>query len=282
MIDTHCHIDDEQYAAEFDAFIQSQKAAGVEAILVPGVNADSLHTVPAICARYPNYLFPAVGVHPEEIREDWREVLDNIERVLFEGDAIYGVSTACAGSELGKFSTETHIKGVSTRWIAIGEIGLDYHFDVTYKEEQKLAFRRQLDWALHLDLPAMIHSRDATEDMLTILKEYTPKGLRGVMHCFSGSHEVAEQIVKMGLYLGIGGVITFKNAKLAEHLQGIPLEHIVLETDAPWMAPTPYRGKRNEPAWMIYVAAKLAEVYGVSVDEIVAQTTKNAKRLFGL
>ncbi len=253
MIDTHCHIDDEQYAAEFDAFIQSQKAAGIEAILVPGVNADSLQTVPAICARYPNYLFPAVGVHPEEIREDWNVVLDSIEQSL---------------------DTE--------KWIAIGEIGLDYHFDVTYKEEQKLAFRRQLDWALQLDLPVMIHSRDATEDMLTILREYTPKGLRGVMHCFSGSHEVAEQIVKMGLYLGIGGVITFKNAKLAEHLQGIPLEYILLETDAPWMAPTPYRGKRNEPAWMIYVATKLAEVYGLSVDEIVAQTTKNAKRLFGL
>ncbi len=253
MIDTHCHIDDEQYAAELDAFIQSQKAAGVEAIFVPGVNADSLHTVPAICARYPNYLFPAVGVHPEEIREDWNVVLDSIEQSL---------------------DTE--------KWIAIGEIGLDYHFDVTYKEEQKLAFRRQLDWALQLDLPVMIHSRDATEDMLTILREYTPKGLRGVMHCFSGSHEVAEQIVKMGLHLGIGGVITFKNAKLAEHLQGIPLEYILLETDAPWMAPTPYRGKRNEPAWMIYVAAKLAEVYGLSVDEIVAQTTKNAKRLFGL
>ncbi len=253
MIDTHCHIDDEQYAAEFDAFIQSQQEAGVEAILVPGVNLESLTTVPAVCGRYPGYLFPAVGVHPEEIREDWREVLDEIAPAL----------------ETGK-------------WIAIGEIGLDYHFDVTYKEEQKLAFRRQLDWALRLDLPAMIHSRDATEDMLTILREYTPKGLRGVMHCFSGSHEVAEQIVKMGLYLGIGGVITFKNAKLAEHLHGIPLERIVLETDAPWMAPTPYRGKRNEPAWMIYVAAKLAEVYGLSVEEIVAQTTENAKRLFGL
>ncbi len=261
LIDTHCHIDDEQYAAEFDAFIQSQKEAGVEAILVPGVNLESLERVPAVCGRYPDYLFPAIGVHPEEIREDWSEVLDKIEDVLFERDAIYGVST---------------------RWIAIGEIGLDYHFDVTYKEEQKLAFRRQLDWALRLDLPAMIHSRDATEDMLTILREYTPKGLRGVMHCFSGSHEVAEQIVKMGLYLGIGGVITFKNAKLAEHLQGIPLERIVLETDAPWMAPTPYRGKRNEPAWMIYVAAKLAEAYNVSVDEIIALTTANAKKLFGL
>ncbi len=275
MIDTHCHIDDEQYAAEFDAFIRSQQAAGVEAILVPGVNLESLERVPAVCGRYPGYLFPAVGVHPEEIREDYLSVLSQIEDVLFGGDAMYGVSTV--GSD-----EETRIKGVSTRWIAIGEIGLDYHFDVTYKEEQKLAFRRQLDWALRLDLPVMIHSRDATEDMLTILREYAPKGLRGVMHCFSGSHEVAEQIVKMGLYLGIGGVITFKNAKLAEHLQGIPLEHIVLETDAPWMAPTPYRGKRNEPAWMIYVAAKLAEVYGLSVEEIVAQTTENAKRLFGL
>ncbi len=251
MIDTHCHIDDEQYAAEFDAFIRAQQEAGVEAILVPGVNLESLKKVPAICAQYPNYLFPAVGVHPEEIKEDWAEVLDKI--------------TPCVNRK---------------DWIAIGEIGLDYHFDVTYKEEQKLAFRRQLDWALQHNLPAMIHSRDATEDMLVILKEYTAKGLRGVMHCFSGSHEVAEQIVKMGLYLGIGGVITFKNAKLAEHLQGIPLERIVLETDAPWMAPTPYRGKRNEPAWMVYVAAKLAEVYALPLETIIAETTQNARRLF--
>ncbi len=282
MIDTHCHIDDEQYATEFDAFIRSQQEAGVEAILVPGVNLESLKTVPAICERYPDYLFPAIGLHPEEIKDDWEIVLNQIEDVLFNPHGI--------------FSPRGDKRGA----IAIGEIGLDYHFDVTYKEEQKLAFRRQLDWALQLNLPAMIHSRDATEDMLNILKEYTsPQGeavsrivssvqwsvskvrpLRGVMHCFSGSHEVAEQIVKMGLYLGIGGVITFKNAKLAEHLQGIPLEHIVLETDAPWMAPTPYRGKRNEPAWMVYVAAKLAEVYNMSVEEIIAATTANARRLF--
>ncbi len=250
MLDTHCHIDDEQYAEGFDAFIAEQKAAGVEAILVPGVGLRSLETVPAVCARYPEYLFPAMGLHPEEVREDWEEII----------------------SQLIAHSPE-HL-------IAIGEIGLDYHFDVTYKEEQKLAFRRQLDWALQLNLPVMVHSRDATEDMLIILNEYAPKGLRGVMHCFSGSHEVAEQYIKLGLCLGIGGVITFKNAKLAEHLQGIPLERIVLETDAPWMAPTPYRGKRNEPAWMIYVAAKLAEVYSVSVEEIIQQTTRNARELF--
>ncbi len=253
LIDTHCHIDDEQYAATFDAFIRAQQEAGVEAILVPSVNVESLETVPAVCERYPDYLFPAVGLHPEEVREDWSEVLDKLETALD-----------------------------STPWIAIGEIGLDYHFDVTYKAEQQLAFRRQLDWALRLNLPAMIHSRDATEDMILILKEYTAKGLRGVMHCFSGSHEVAEQIVKMGLYLGIGGVITFKNAKLAEHLQGIPLERILLETDAPWMAPTPYRGKRNEPQWMVYVAAKLAEVYNLPLETIIQETTNNAQALFSL
>ncbi len=251
MRDTHCHIDDEQYQEAFDAFIQSQKEAGVEAIYVPGVNEKSLTTVPAVCARYPDYLFPAMGLHPEDVREDWAAVLDRMEQAL----------TQC-------------------KWIAIGEIGLDYHFDTTYKEEQKLAFRRQLDWALQMNLPVMIHSRDATEDMLGIMKEYIPKGLRGVMHCFSGSKEVAEQWVKMGLYLGIGGVITFKNCKLAEHLEGIPLEHILLETDAPWMAPVPYRGKRNEPAWMIHVANRLAEVYQVPVERIIQQTTLNAQRLF--
>ncbi len=262
MIDTHCHIDDEQYAAEFDAFIQAQKDAGVEAILVPGVNAESLKTVPAVCKRYPDYLFPAIGVHPEEIKEDWSEMLDKIEEQL-----THSLTSPPAG-------------GVGGGFIAIGEIGLDYHFDTTYKEEQKQAFRRQLDWALQLNLPVMIHSRDATEDMLGILNEYAPKGLRGVMHCFSGSHEVAERYVQLGLYLGIGGVITFKNAKLAEHLQGIPLERIVLETDAPWMAPTPYRGKRNEPQWMVYVAAKLAEVYNLPLETIIAETTRNARHLF--
>ena len=162
--------------------------------------------------------------------------------------------------------------------IAIGEIGLDYHWDTTFKEQQHEALREQMRWAEQYHLPVMIHSRDATEDTLKILREFP--SVKGVMHCFSGSHEVAKQVVDMGYYLGIGGVLTFKNCKLAEHLVGIPLERLVLETDAPYMAPVPYRGKRNESRWMRYVIEKLAEVYNCSPERVNEVTTANAKALF--
>ena len=251
MIDTHAHIDDPQYAEELDAFIAQQKAEGVEAILVPGVDTENIDAVQAICKRFPGYLFPAIGLHPENITADWKSQLSTI-----------------------------HSQLSTNKYIAIGEIGLDYHFDTTYKLEQQAALRRQLTWATERNLPVMIHSRDATEDCLNILREF-PK-LCGVMHCYSGSNETAKQIIKMGLYLGIGGVITFKNAKLRDNLIDIPLERLVLETDAPYMAPVPYRGKRNESRWMKYVADVLAEVYHTTFEHIDAVTTSNAKTLFGL
>ncbi|MCI7575485.1 MAG: TatD family hydrolase [Bacteroidales bacterium] len=256
MIDTHAHIDDEQYAPELETFIQRQKNAGVEAILVPGVNLSSLLTVPAVCDLFPGYCYPAIGLHPEEVKGTDEQIQSVLQQLR---DAL------------------------STRpWIAIGEIGLDYHFDITYKEQQQFVFRTQLDWAIERDLPVMIHSRDATEDCLRILKEYTPKGLRGVMHCFSGSAEVAKIITGMGLYLGIGGVITFKNAKLADNIAAIPLSKILLETDAPYLAPVPYRGQRNESSYMHFVALRLAQVYQTTVEDIKNVTTINAKNLFQL
>lgn len=258
MIDTHCHIDDPQYAEELDAFLRAQREDGVEAILVPGVEAVTTQDVLDVCAKYPGYLFPALGLHPENVKEDWREQLATI-----------------------KAAVDNHLVSKSNpRLVAIGEIGLDYHWDVSFKEQQHEALREQMRWAEQYDLPVMIHSRDATEDTLNILREFP--SVKGVMHCFSGSHEVAEQVVKMGYYLGIGGVLTFKNCKLAEHLEGIPLEALVLETDAPYMAPVPYRGKRNESRWMVYVAERLAQVYECSVEHVIEQTTANAKALFGI
>ena len=162
--------------------------------------------------------------------------------------------------------------------LAIGEIGLDYHWDTTFKEQQHEALREQMRWAEQYHLPVMIHSRDATEDTLKILREFPT--VKGVMHCFSGSHEVAQQVVEMGYYLGIGGVLTFKNCKLAEHLVGIPLERLVLETDAPYMAPVPHRGKRNESRWMWYVVERLAQVYNCTPEHVNEVTTANAKALF--
>ena len=251
MIDTHAHIDDPQYADDLDAFLALQKAEGVEAILVPGVDVTTIEPVLTICQRYPNVLYPGIGLHPENVQADWREQLAVMQDSL-----------------------------KTNNYIAIGEIGLDYHFDTTYKAEQQEALRIQLGWAMERDLPVMIHSRDATEDCLNILREFP--GLRGVMHCYSGSNETAKQIIKMGLYLGIGGVITFKNSKLRNNLDGIPLERLVLETDAPYMAPVPYRGQRNESRWMRYVADVLAEVYHTTFEHIDEVTTTNAKKLFNL
>jgi TatD DNase family protein len=250
MIDTHAHIDDPQYAEHFDDFIAAQKAAGVTAILVPGTELDSLTAVPKVCERYPDYLFPAIGLHPENVGADYKDVLDRMEAAL-----------------------DKH------PWIAIGEIGLDYHFDTTYKSEQQDAFRRQLRWAVERNLPVMIHSRDATEDCLDILRE---TNVRGVMHCYSGSYETARQIIDLGLYLGIGGVLTFKNCKLRETLARIPLSSLVLETDAPYMAPVPHRGQLNESRFMVHVVDMLADIYCTTPAGIDAVTTANAKALFGI
>lgn len=258
MIDTHCHIDDPQYADDLTAFLAAQREGGVEAILVPGVDKTSVEDVLKVCDQYPEYLFPALGLHPENVKEDWREQLATIK--------------AAVDARMRQLST------IKSNLVAIGEIGLDYHWDVTFKEQQHEALREQMRWAEQYDLPVMIHSRDATEDTLNILREF--QTVKGVMHCFSGSHEVAKQVIDMGYYLGIGGVLTFKNCKLAEHLVGIPLERLVLETDAPYMAPVPHRGKRNESKWMWHVVERLAEVYQCSVNHVNEVTTANAKRLF--
>lgn len=263
MIDTHCHIDDPVYAEELDALIRRQKEGGVSCILVPGVNEASCRTVPEVCAKYPDYLLPALGLHPEDVRANWQEQLRVIRETIDRMPYL----------------------------VAIGEIGLDYHFSEEYKEEQKAALREQLDWAIEKQLPVMIHARDAAQDTLDIIKEAVAKSggkLKGVLHCFSGSYEIAQAYVRMGWYLGIGGVLTFKNCKLGDTLTGngthpaIPLEQLVLETDAPYMAPVPYRGKTNESRWMDYVAAKLAELYQVEKNTVICATNRAAKALFGL
>ena len=269
MIDTHCHIDDPQYAEGLDAFLAEQRQDGVETILVPGVDKTSVKDVLEVCDRYPDYLFPALGLHPENVKEDWQEQLQTLKAAVDARmtNSPQGVPYSIAERPISN-------KGL----IAIGEIGLDYHWDTTFKEQQQEALREQMRWAEQYHLPVMIHSREATEDTLHILREFPT--VKGVMHCFSGSHEVAQQVVDMGYYLGIGGVLTFKNCKLAEHLVGIPLERLVLETDAPYMAPVPHRGKRNESRWMRYVAERLAEVYNCSPEHVNEVTTANAKALF--
>lgn len=267
MIDTHCHIDDPQYQP-LEEYLQTQKEGGVEAIIVPATTAASSKAILELCSTIHLPTYPSVGLHPEEVGPDYSSQLDEIESF---SEAVFQHSGLSAKGGLS--AQRSPIK-------AIGEIGLDYHFSTDYKAEQQLAFRRQLRWAKQYDLPVIVHSRDATEDCLRILREEDIHC--GVMHCFSGSHETAEQIIQMGLYLGIGGVITFKNCKLKDALVGIPLERLVLETDGPYMAPVPHRGQRNESRWMRYVMEVLAEVYNCSVEHVEEVTTANAKALFRL
>ena len=258
MIDTHIHIDEEAYAADREEVIARQREAGVEAMIVPGVNARSIDGILDICRRHKGFCFPALGFHPQDVKEDWQEQWAIIEKAIREHR-----------DEL----------------VAIGEIGFDYYWDTTYKEAQREVLQRQLDLAKELNLPVMIHNREATEDTLKILKLQIEDcrfahPLRGVVHCFNGSKEVAKQILDLGMYLGIGGVLTFKNCKLFETLEVVPLDRIVLETDGPYLAPTPHRGERNESRLMIFVVQRLAQIYEKTPEEIIAQTTKNARALF--
>ena len=253
MIDTHCHIDEEAFAPDREEVIARQRENGVEAMIVPGVNVASIETVLEVCHRHPGYCYPALGLHPEDVKDNWQEQLAIIEQAIRQHR-----------SEL----------------VAIGEIGLDYYWDKTYKEAQQEILRRQLLLARELDLPVILHNREATEDILRIVREV---GGRGVFHCFNGSRETAQQILDLGFYLGIGGVITFKNCKLADTLEQLSIiNRLGLETDAPYMAPVPFRGQRNESRFMMHVAERLAQVYHCSVEEIIATTTANAKRLFAL
>lgn len=275
MIDTHCHIDEEAFAPDREEVIARQQSSGVEAMIVPGVNVASIASVMDVCHRHPGYCFPALGLHPEDVKADWQTQLSLIE------DAI-----------------RTH----RNELVAIGEIGLDYYWDKTFKEEQKEVLRRQLLLARELDLPVILHNREATEDILTIVKEIInhqspianhqyEAPLRGVFHCYSGSKETAEIILNMGFYLGIGGVLTFKNSKLADtirelnkssifNLQFSVLDRLLLETDAPYMAPVPHRGERNESRFIDHVADRLAEALACSKEELIAITSANAKQLF--
>ena len=263
MIDTHCHIDEEAFEPDREEVIARQQQSGVQAMIVPGVNVASINSVMEVCHAHPGYCYPALGLHPEDVKADWRKQLATVEAA---------------------------IRAHRDELVAIGEIGLDYYWDKTFKEEQKEVLRRQLLLARELNLPVILHNREATEDILTIVKEV---GGRGVFHCYSGSKETAEIILKKGFYLGIGGVLTFKNSKLSETLKELNqseiknqqseiLNRLLLETDAPYMAPTPHRGERNESRFMALVAERLAQVLNVSVDEIIEATSANARQLFGI
>ena len=273
MIDSHCHIDEQAYDADRDELLRRQQQDGVEAIVIPGVNVQSIEAIFAVCRRWPGYCYPVLGLHPQDVAEDWQEQLDVLHEAMIA-------------------HTQPALP-VSERIVAIGEIGLDYHYTRDFVEAQHETFRRQLRWANALDLPVIIHSRDATADCLRIVSEEIeyaksmkgqwPIGIcSGVIHCYNGSVEVAQQWLDMGLHLGIGGVLTFKNCRLAETLEHVPLDRLLLETDGPYLAPTPFRGQRNEPRYIRLVAERLAQVYRCDAEEVIRVTSENSRRLFRL
>ena len=254
MIDTHAHIYTEEFDLDRDAVVERAKAAGVETIILPNIDSHSFDRMLELESMHPDYFHAAIGVHPESIQKDYQREL------------------AVVKSELNRH-----------KYIAVGEIGIDLHWDKTFYHEQVEAFQRQVAWALEYQLPLIIHVRDSHKETLDALQPFRSKPLKGVFHCFGGSIAEAEAIFAMGDFvLGIGGVVTFKNSHLAETLKSIPLEKIVLETDSPYLAPVPFRGKRNEPANIAIIRDKLAEIYNVSPDEVDQITTATVKRIFSL
>lgn len=253
FIDTHTHVTDEAFSGEEEAVVERAVAAGVGKMLLADVGSEERGPMFAACERHPGVLYPMLGLHPENVKENWQDELSELENWLPKHP------------------------------VAIGEIGLDYHWDVTFKEQQKEALRAQFELAARLNLPVNIHLRDATEDFLAVVKDCAHLHLRGNMHAFSGSLETWKELCRWGDWsIGVGGVLTFKNARLPEVVAAIPLEKILLETDAPYMAPVPLRGTRNEPANIPIIAAKVAEIKNIPIEEVERATTANATELFAL
>lgn len=254
FIDTHTHL----YSTEFDIdrteVVENAIKAGVKTLLLPNIDVASIEPMYSLCAEFPQNCFPMMGLHPGYVNENWENDLAQIKQVLFE-----------------------------KKNYAVGEIGMDLYWDKTFIEEQKKAFRIQIEWAKELNLPIVIHAREAFDEIFEIIDELNDATLTGVFHCFTGTLEQAHKIQSYGgFYLGIGGVLTYKKSELPTVLAEIPLEQLVLETDAPYLPPTPHRGKRNESQFLLHVAEKVAEVKNCSLMEVARITSENAEKLFQL
>lgn len=253
MIDTHSHLYVEEFCGDIDTVLERARSAGLSKVFLPNINKGTLAPMLDLCAAHRGFLYPMIGLHPTDVASDYMEVLDNMEGLL-QGEHPF---------------------------VAVGEVGLDLYWDKTFYKEQQDAFARQIEWAVRYGLPLMVHVREAHEELLHIMDAFRHESLTGVFHCFSGTMEEARQLLAYdGFMLGINGIVTFKKSGLPEVLQQIPLDRIVLETDSPYLAPVPYRGKRNESAYLILIASKLAEIYQMPVEAVVARTAKNALDLF--
>ena len=253
LIDTHAHIYAKEFDFDRDAMISRAIARGVEKFYLPNVDLESIPRMLELEAKYPERCFAMMGLHPCSVEADYKTVLAEIEKQLF-----------------------------ARKFVAVGEIGLDYYWSKEFVEQQIDAFRMQCRWAIELDIPIIIHARESLDDLIQIVtEEKKDERLRGIFHCFGGSIEQAQNIMQLGFWMGIGGVLTYKKSGLDEIVKDIPLEWLVLETDAPYLTPVPHRGKRNESAYLFHIAERLAEVKGISLEELGRITSENTRNIFG-
>ncbi len=251
--DTHAHLYDEAFTSEEDEAVRRAAEAGVTKIIFPDIDSLTRDAMFSLADRHQGVVFPCLGLHPTSVGADWQKEMQELERYM------------------------------DRRIWAIGEIGMDCYWSKEFVEEQKEVLRIQLELADRLDLPVIIHSRDSTELIMNVIKDCRHLSLRGVFHAYSGSAETFRELQRLGdWYIGIGGVLTYKKASIAEAVKQIPLERILLETDSPYLTPVPFRGRRNESGYIPHIAAKLAELTGKAIGEIAAQTTENASKLFGI
>jgi len=253
LTDTHTHIYYLHGTPELEQHMQRCFDRGIQQLLLPNVDSDSIEKVLGTAASYPGHCYPMLGLHPCDVKDNYLEELGQIERAI-DANKIYG----------------------------IGEIGVDLHWDKTTLPLQQEAFRAQAKWAKETGLPVSIHCRDAFDELFTLLDEVQDGRLTGVLHCFTGTMEQAQRAIGFGLHLGIGGVVTYKNSGLDAVVSQLDLRDIVLETDAPYLAPVPYRGKKNESSYLWYIAQKVADLQSVDLETVAAATTSNAKRIFGI
>ncbi|MSP85225.1 MAG: TatD family deoxyribonuclease [Flavobacteriaceae bacterium] len=253
ITDTHTHLYSEKFDIDRDEMIQRAINVGVSRFFIPAIDSSYIQKMYTLETNYPENMFLMMGLHPTYVKDNYLEELQIVEQEL-----------------------------ASRKFVAIGEIGIDLYWDKTHLKEQQIAFRRQIQLAKHYKLPIVIHCRDAFDEIFEILETEKAEDLFGIFHCFSGTHEQAVQAISYNMKLGIGGVLTFKNGKIDQFINQIDLKHIVLETDSPYMAPIPFRGKRNESSNIVTVVNKLAELCRVSPEEIAKQTTENSKAIFGI
>ena len=250
-VDTHAHLYAEEFESDRNEVIERAFEAGVGQVFLPNIDLASIDSMFRLVDRYPERCFPMMGLHPCYVKADYKDVLQKMEAFLYK-----------------------------RAFCAVGEIGMDLYWDKSFKKQQEEAFYIQAEWAINRSLPIVIHSREATEELIGMIKNVNDARLHGIFHCFGGSLEEAQQIIDLGFLLGIGGILTFKKSGLDKTLMHVPLEHLVLETDSPYLAPTPYRGKRNESSYIPLIAKKLSDLKGISLEEVATITTNNAWRIF--